>query len=594
MQIITHVLTSPQSELREDTEEAAARREAARQNIGVKVTDVQNSDHESLVGEGGVVTIAVDDALSTTSENSVQNKVVTAALEGKVDVESGKGLSTEDYTTAEKTKLGTIASNAQVNVIESVEVAGNALVITGKAVNIPDADVSVKGVVRLTSDPTSEAEHTAATPEAIRRALANFGGFMVVTLDPVTKQPDVDSPSTKYIYLTKEDPSAKKDPYTEWIWIEPELGEPYWDVIGEASVDLSGYVQKVSGATEGNLGSLAADGGLVDSGISGSSVSDAVSKKHSHANGNVLDLVEEPYTTAEKTKLSEIASGAQVNVIESITAGGTALPISSKTVNISVMTGATAQASGAIGLVPQPLSADVDKFLRGDGTWQVASMNEASESDIDELFDTAGTVRIGGRLYKTITMDNQEWLAENLDYKFEYNGAQIPVGGSGTPYTPAAWYYSNNEESYGIDGTYKCGLLYNGYAVDYLEANKATLLPSGWHVPSKSEWETMQEHIGGTSVGGTKLKAIPGSLDGNWPSERWGGTDDYEFTAYPGGEMWGGDFHDIDIAAQFWTTTVSTGSYVYGYMLLETSPAVTLITSQKTGANYIRLVKTLS
>lgn len=35
---------------------------------------------------------------------------------GKVDVVSGKGLSTEDYTTAEKTKLGGIATGAEVNV----------------------------------------------------------------------------------------------------------------------------------------------------------------------------------------------------------------------------------------------------------------------------------------------------------------------------------------------------------------------------------------------------------------------------------------------------------------------------------------------
>lgn len=260
----------------------------------------------------------------------------------------------------------------------------------------------------------------------------------------------------------------------------------------------------------------------------------------------------------------------------------------------ATMTGASAQSAGSSGLVPAPAAGDEEKFLKGDGTWQVASMNEAPESDIDELFDPAGTVRIGGRLYKTIIMDNQEWLAENLDYKFEYNGAPLPVGGSGTPSTPAAWYYSNNEESYGIDGTYKCGLLYNGYAVDYLEANKATLLPAGWHVPSKSEWETMQEHIGGSSVGGTKLKAIPGSLDGNWPSERWGGTDVYEFTAYPGGEMWKGDFHHIDTDTQFWTTTVKTGSYVWAYMLQETSPVLFESSSLKTAANSIRLVKTLS
>ena len=34
-----------------------------------------------------------------------------------------------------------------------------------------------------------------------------------------------------------------------------------------------------------------------------------------------------------------------------------------------VMEGATAQANGKQGLVPQPLIADRDKFLKGDGTW---------------------------------------------------------------------------------------------------------------------------------------------------------------------------------------------------------------------------------
>jgi len=50
--------------------------------------------------------------------------------------ETGKGLSTNDYTTAEKNKLSGIASGAQVNVIESVKVNGTAQTITSKAVNI--------------------------------------------------------------------------------------------------------------------------------------------------------------------------------------------------------------------------------------------------------------------------------------------------------------------------------------------------------------------------------------------------------------------------------------------------------------------------
>lgn len=60
--------------------------------------------------------IDVDSALSGTSENPVQNKIVKNALDDKVDKVSGKGLSTNDYTTDEKNKLAGIAAGAEVNV----------------------------------------------------------------------------------------------------------------------------------------------------------------------------------------------------------------------------------------------------------------------------------------------------------------------------------------------------------------------------------------------------------------------------------------------------------------------------------------------
>lgn len=75
-------------------------------------------------GGGGGGSVTVDDALSSTSENPVQNKVVKAALDGKADTSamngkvdkvSGKGLSTNDYTTTEKNKLAGIQAGAQVN-----------------------------------------------------------------------------------------------------------------------------------------------------------------------------------------------------------------------------------------------------------------------------------------------------------------------------------------------------------------------------------------------------------------------------------------------------------------------------------------------
>ena len=70
---------------------------------------------------------------------------VNQQLANKVDKVAGKGLSTNDYTTAEKQKLNGIAAGAQVNVIESIVVNGVTASIAGKkaTVTIPTGDTMV-------------------------------------------------------------------------------------------------------------------------------------------------------------------------------------------------------------------------------------------------------------------------------------------------------------------------------------------------------------------------------------------------------------------------------------------------------------------
>ena len=105
------------------------------------------------------------------------------------------------------------------------------------------------------------------------------------------------------------------------------------------------------------------------------------------------------YTTAEKTKLSGIASGAQKNVQSDWSAtsgdafiknkptslpanGGNAATVGGHTVGKDVpadavftdtkpvgMKGATASAAGTAGYVPAPAVGDQAKFLKADGTW---------------------------------------------------------------------------------------------------------------------------------------------------------------------------------------------------------------------------------
>ena len=71
-----------------------------------------------------------------TKTSAATTYATIAAVGNKVDKIEGKGLSTNDYTTAEKNKLGGIAAGAQVNVIESIKVNGQAQAIDSKGVNI--------------------------------------------------------------------------------------------------------------------------------------------------------------------------------------------------------------------------------------------------------------------------------------------------------------------------------------------------------------------------------------------------------------------------------------------------------------------------
>lgn len=80
--------------------------------------------------DAGSVAKTVKDAVDA-AQATIQGNI-----DKKVDKVEGKGLSTNDYTTEEKTKLEGITSGAQVNVIETVKVNGVALTPADKAVDV--------------------------------------------------------------------------------------------------------------------------------------------------------------------------------------------------------------------------------------------------------------------------------------------------------------------------------------------------------------------------------------------------------------------------------------------------------------------------
>lgn len=79
-----------------------------------------------------------------------------------------------------------------------------------------------------------------------------LGAFEIVELDPVTEKPDVNDPSNKVIYLTRDDEAPDDDPYTEWIWIpaktDPQVAA-HWESIGTTSIKLQRATTTREGVT---------------------------------------------------------------------------------------------------------------------------------------------------------------------------------------------------------------------------------------------------------------------------------------------------------------------------------------------------------
>lgn len=87
---------------------------------GLSTNDYTTAEKNKLAGIAtGANKTVVDTTLNSASTNPVQNSAVTLALMDKVDKVSGKGLSTNDYTTAEKEKLAGIATGANKTVINN-------------------------------------------------------------------------------------------------------------------------------------------------------------------------------------------------------------------------------------------------------------------------------------------------------------------------------------------------------------------------------------------------------------------------------------------------------------------------------------------
>ena len=157
------------------------------------------------------------------------------------------------------------------------------------------------------------------------------------------------------------------------------------------------------------------------------------------------------------------------------------------------------------------------------------------------------------RIYKTVQIGNQMWLAENVKY--------VPVSLEGGPATNSQCYGGTaaNCENYGrlYDWATAMGLPItcngtNQSCPDKAGSLWAAICPPSFGIARSEDWQTLIDYAGGGAVAGGRLKSKSGwSNNGN-------GTDSYGFNAMPSGyhtSLLPTGFNELGSRAVWWHET---------------------------------------
>lgn len=157
-------------------------------------------------------------------------------------------------------------------------------------------------------------------------------------------------------------------------------------------------------------------------------------------------------------------------------------------------------------------------------------------------FEQKHYVNVGDRRYRIVQIGNQWWMAENLCNVF-------PNMSLGSQFGDANYY--DNSDSYEANG-----LLYSPGAVEKI-VNSTGWLPTGWRVPSISDFNALFTAVGGTETAGYHLKSTTG-----WYNDS-NGVDDFKFNGKPVGlfDRDSNNFHGLTSVLSLWTSSYSYGSY---------------------------------
>jgi len=213
---------------------------------------------------------------------------------------------------------------------------------------------------------------------------------------------------------------------------------------------------------------------------------------------------------------------------------------------------------------------------------QSKNNNEIVNSKKPIISEVGITVDIDGNQYPIFQIGTKIWMASNLKVTRFNNGDQITEIISDNKWSntrKTAWSMYDNSLKFGKP----LGYLYNGNAA----VDERNMCPSGWHVPTDSDWENLIKILGGTKDAGIKLRATKGWL----PSIN--GTNESGLKLLPSGSRnENGQFYGAGKVGVWWSSTNDpSGLKLYARTLTNDKQDVLRYAANPKIGAYVRCVR---
>lgn len=165
-----------------------------------------------------------------------------------------------------------------------------------------------------------------------------------------------------------------------------------------------------------------------------------------------------------------------------------------------------------------------------------------------------------GKVYKTVKIDDQVWMGENLAFKTE----------------SGYWVYDDIKDY----------VKTHGYLYSWQAATKAC--PAGWRLPSMQDWWYLSNYLGGDDQSGGKLKETGTA---SWKSPNTDATNSSGFTALSSGRSGDKNMEHIGNVTFFWTNVDDDDVTSWCAALYSSKGELSLFPTDKKDGYSVRCIK---